>query len=313
MGGQIVVGSINLDMVVVSPRIPAPQENICGFGFRMVPGGKGANQAVAARRLGKDTYLLGCVGNDFFGDFLMENLLKAEVSTSLVRKAKDYSSGVALIVVEEKTGLNTIVVDNGANMALTVDDLESLEPLYSISDSALFQLEIPFEVVKEGSRRAKEKGLITVLDAGPPRGTDVSVLENFDVVSPNRNELMDISGMPVSSMDEVFNAARSLIDSFGGSVVVKLGEEGSMLVTKEEAWLYPPFKVSVADETAAGDAFTAALAVALGEGLSLQEAVLFANAAGACAVRVIGAQPSMPRRDEIISLMKMQEIQGRKL
>ncbi|MDD5748022.1 MAG: PfkB family carbohydrate kinase [Actinomycetota bacterium] len=309
MGEQIVVGSINLDMVVTSPKIPGPGENICGHGFRMVPGGKGANQAVASTRLGKKTRFLGCVGNDFFGDYLLENLSKAEVDSSLMRRAEGFSSGVALIVVEENTGVNTIVVDNGANEALTIKDLEGLEVFYDSSDCILFQLESPLDVVAEGSRRAKERGLITVLDAGPPRQVELSVLANFDVVSPNRNELEVLSGVRVDSIAHVVQAAKRLLEFSAGSIVVKLGEEGSLLLTGEGAWLFPPYEVKPVDSTAAGDAFTAALSVALGEGTNLHDAVWFANAAGALAVTVFGAQPSMPKRNDVIALMTKRQRQ----
>lgn len=311
-GGTLVVGSINLDMVVRSPRIPGPGENICGTEFRMVPGGKGANQAVAAGRLGTRTFLLGSVGADFFGDFLVENLEACGVDPSLVRRA-EVTTGVALIVVERNTGVNTIVVDPGANMALAVDDLEAIEPFYDKVDTALFQLEIPVEVVREGARRAKRHGVRTVLDAGPPRGVDASVLSDFDVVSPNRDELADLTGTTVSDISTAVEAARELVRGGVGTVVAKMAEAGALLVTAEGAWHFPPYRVTAVDATAAGDAFTAGLAVAMGEGMAREDVIRFANAAGAVAVTVLGAQPSMPRRAQVERLMASQEVEGKRL
>ena len=305
----LVVGSINLDMVVRSPRIPGPGENVCGAEFRMVPGGKGANQAVAARRLGSPTTLLGCLGTDFFAGFLLERLEAAGIDTSLVRRTGERPTGVALIVVEESTGVNTIVVDRGANMALSVEDLDALEGCYQGASAALFQLEIPTEVVREGARRAREQGVTAILDAGPPRGVDLPFLKGFDVVSPNRDELSDIAGEAVADVEGAERASRRLIGEGIPTVVVKMGGEGSVLVTGDGSWHVPAFEVETVDTTAAGDAFTAALATALGDGMELLDAVRFANAAGAVAVTVLGAQPSMPERGQVEALIDSQVVE----
>jgi len=300
---------MNLDMVVRSPRIPGPGENVCGAGFRMVPGGKGANQAVAAQRLGSGAVLLARVGDDFFADFLTGKLESAGVEVSLVRRTGERSTGVALIVVEEGTGDNTIVVDPGANMTLSVDDLDALEEYYDGARSALFQLEIPTEVAREGARRAREQGVTTILDAGPPRGVDLPFLRAFDVVSPNQDELSDITGEDVTDIATANRAARGLVSEGVPTVVVKMGGAGSLLVTGEGSWHVPSFDVEVVDTTAAGDAFTAGLATGLGEGMELTEAVCFANAAAAAAVTVMGAQPSMPARRQVQALIDSQGVE----
>ncbi len=297
------VGSINTDLVVKSERIPKPGENICGKGFSMVPGGKGANQAVAARRLGTEVYMLGCVGRDLFGDFLIRNLEKCGVSTSFVKRADDYFTGTALIVVEEDTGINTIVVDPGANMALKVEDLSVLQGVFEKASVALFQLEVPTEVVIEGSKMAKEKGVVTILDAGPPRGMVLSALEHFDIVSPNIHELASLTGFTVNNVDQAKEASLFLIERGVPKVVVKMGEQGALLVEGQKATHCAAFPVEAVDATAAGDAFTAALALSVAQGKSMRDSVIYANAAGAYAVTVFGAQLSMPTVEDVQGIL----------
>lgn len=204
--GIIVVGSMNVDLVAISPRIPAPGENVHAHSLSMVAGGKGGNQAVASHRLGNSTWFLGCAGRDWFGDFLVGRLAEYGVDPSLVAR-KDTMTGMAMIVVEEDSGINTIVVDPGANMALATGDLDVLDEHYGSAQTALFQLEIPIEVVVEGARRASSRGLVTVLDAGPPRRVDPAVLAEFDVVSPNGKELAALTAMPVTDVRTAAEAA----------------------------------------------------------------------------------------------------------
>lgn len=303
MAGVLVTGSLNLDMVITSPSIPGPGENVHGTGFTMVAGGKGANQAVAASRLGQKTILLGCVGADRFGDFLVESLETAGVSSSLVKRAGGASTGVALIVIEEGTGINTIVVDPGANMAMVPGDLDVLEGRYDDFGTALFQLEIPLDVVAEGARRARQRGQETVLDAGPPRGDAMEVAKLFDVVSPNDKELSSLTGREVRDLDTAVAAARELLGAGIKTVVVKLGSMGALLMSQKEREHLPAFEVEAVDTTGCGDAFTAALTVGLAEGMELGKAVTFANAAGAAAARVLGAIASMPTRTEVEAIL----------
>jgi ribokinase len=303
MAGVLVVGSINFDMVIKAPRVPGAGENIHGHGFSMVAGGKGANQAVAASRLGKEAYLLACAGTDAFGDFLVEALDGAGMDSSLVKRSESVTTGVAFIVVEQETGVNTIVVDPGANMAMTIADLDALEPYYEKCDTALFQLEIPLDVVREGALRAARRGLKTILDAGPPRGAEVALARMFDVVSPNLKELEALTGRAITGIESAVASARELTATGIETVVVKMGVEGALLVTGRHATHLQAFDVEAVDSTGAGDAFTAALAVALSEGRELDAAVSFANAAGAAAVTVLGAQPSMPSRADVESIL----------
>jgi len=303
MAGVLVIGSMNLDMVITAPRLPEPGENVHGTGFAMVPGGKGANQAVAAARLGEDAVLMGCVGRDTFGDLLLDAVAPTGVDASAVKRDPGCSTGVALIAIEEGTGMNTIVVDPGANMALTVDDLDAVEPFYQKAGTALFQLEIPLDVVVEGARRARDRGLVTVLDAGPPRDAPLELLKAFDVVSPNEKELAALSGREVRGVKSAMSAAKELARAGIKRIVVKMGEQGALLVAAGGAVHVPPFEIDAVDSTGAGDAFTAGLAVALSEGADDPEAVRFANAAGAAAVTVLGAIPSMPERSAVERLL----------
>lgn len=297
------IGSMNLDMVITAPHLPEPGENVHGTGFAMVAGGKGANQALAASRLGQDSFLMGCVGSDIFGDFLLNALEPTAVDTSLVKRSETVATGVALIAIEEGTGMNMLVVDPGANMALTVEDLDAVEPFYARAGTALFQLEIPLDVVAEGARRAREHGLVTVLDAGPPRDAPIELLSAFDVVSPNEQELAALSGREVRSIKSAGAAAKELAGAGVKRIVVKMGAQGALLLAGGEAVHVQPFEIDAVDSTGAGDAFTAGLAVALAEGAGDEEAVRFANAAGATAVTVLGAIPSMPDRGAVERLL----------
>jgi ribokinase len=307
--GILVVGSINVDMMVVAPTVPAVNEYVHATGFRMVIGGKGANQAIASHRLGSPTWLLARTGSDPLGVFLTESLEAEGVSTSLLLRTPEAASGVALIVVEESTGANTIVVDPGANRALAVDDLRALDTHYGEAGVALFQLEVPVEVSIEASRRARERGVLTILDSGPATRADSSVAPSFDVISPNEHELAALSGREVAGVASAAGAASDLLGMGARVVVVKMGGAGALLVEAGKAWHVPAHQVRCVDSTGAGDAFTAGLACALAEGMELAPAVRFANAAGAVAVGRVGTQPSMPDRGQVEELLESQPLE----
>lgn len=304
MAGMLVVGSLILDMVLAVPHIPLPGENVHGTDFRMVAGGKGGNQALAAARMGQESCLRACVGMDAFGDYIIEALEDGGVDATLVKRTDEVSTGIALIAVEKGSGMNTIVVAPGANMAMGTADLDVLDSCYDACSTALFQLEIPLDVVAEGARRARDHGLLTILDAGPPRGAQLALAKSFDVVSPNERELASLTSREVDGIDSAIEAARALVDAGIETVVVKMGEAGAVVVTPRLAEHVGAFRVDAVDSTGAGDAFTAALAVSLSEGMEILEATRFANAAGACAVQVMGALPSMPRREDVVGLLE---------
>jgi len=297
----IVAGSVNMDLVVRASRMPKEGESLIGSGFKMVPGGKGANQAVAAARLGSATHFLGRVGSDVFGTSLRENLASCGVNTDHLIE-DDGPSGIAMIIVNE-AGQNSIVVALGANDEVRPDDLSGAADLFSVADFLLVQLEVPLETVEAALDMAREAGVKSVLDAGPPRKLTLELLCKADIVSPNETETAALTGVEVVDPATAREAAKKLLDGGVETVVLKLGEQGSFVATRDLEEHVPAFRVDAVDTTAAGDAFTAALAVALADGDDLVDAVRFANAAGAVAVTRFGAQPSMPTRDEVERLV----------
>lgn len=297
-----VVGSLNMDLIVLSPRIPQPGETIIGTGFRTAPGGKGANQAVAAAQLGAQVSMIGSVGADTFADSLLENLASAGVDRRFVTRDQGNPTGVALIVVDDR-GENSIVVASGANMHLKPADLESAEGAIAQADVLLLQLEVPLDTVTRAAEIARKHQVTVVLNPAPARTLPKKLLSLVDFLIPNETETALLSSMPVSNQDEIETAAASLRALGVGNVILTLGERGALLTAAGNSELYPAFEVNPVDTTAAGDAFMGAFAVALGEGLSIPDAIRFGNAAGALATTRLGAQPSLPTRTEVDSLI----------
>ena len=293
--GILVIGSLNMDLVVKSPRMPGPGETLIGSGFRTVPGGKGANQAVACARLGAKTFMVGRVGRDGFGAALVSNLKKSGVQTKYILRDGRESSGIAVIIVDG-AGQNSIVVDSGANARVTPRDVERLGSLWNSVGFLLMQLEIPIETVDCALRLARRKGVTTILDAGPARPIPAGLVKKVDILSPNEHETATILGSRVKDHDV---AAKKLLRMGAKAVVLKLGAAGCLVARPGESVRMPAFRVKAVDTTAAGDAFTAALAVVLSEGQCLFNATKFANAAGALACTKFGAQPSRPTRAEV--------------
>jgi len=293
------VGSINMDLVVRAQRFPVAGETLRGEGFKLVPGGKGSNQAVAASRLGGTVKMIGRVGADTFGPALKKTLEDAGVDAAEVKPDPNAATGVAFIILDA-AGQNSIIIAQGANLTVLPQDLHTLGKLFDDSNVLLLQLEIPMESVVEAVKMAKERGVKVVLDAGPPTPLSKELIKQIDVLSPNETEASALLGREVApTAEDAEKAAKELLARGAGAVVFKLGERGCLVVTKDEVVHLPSYIVEVVDTTGAGDAFTAALAVALGEGKSLREASVFASAAGALAVTKFGAQPSMPARAEV--------------
>lgn len=293
-----------MDLVVRSPHVPAPGETVLGQDFRTIPGGKGANQAVAAARLGADCRFVGRVGNDAFGQTLLTGMKAIGVNCDHVGVTEGVSSGVALIVVDE-LGENAITVAGGANAKLSIEDIEAAKPLIASAKVCLLQLEIPLETASYAIRLARSLGVEVILDCAPAPDP-AKVPQTFfeaDILTPNETEAQILSGEPVSGKREARLVAAALVQRGAKKVVLKLGEKGSLLFDGNRFEHVPPFRIKPVDTTAAGDAFSAALAVSRAKGLSLPEAVLYANAAGAAACMKFGAQPAMPTADEVRSLM----------
>lgn len=297
-----VVGSLNMDFVVQVGALPLPGETVIGGGFRTLPGGKGANQACAAGRLGGRVRMVGRVGDDAVGEQLRANLEVAGVDAGGVRSTAATPSGVALIVVQEG-GQNQIVVAPGANGLVTPADvdwaLESLDGGY-----LLLQLETPLDAVETAAALGRSRGATVVLDPAPARPLPDRLLASVDCLTPNESEAMMLLGrregtVTIADAPEV---ARALRTRGAHTVLLKLGEKGAFLDDGVRAQHVPSFRVQAVDATAAGDTFNGALAVALGEGRPLADAVRFANAAAALSVTRIGAQASIPTRAEVDAL-----------
>jgi len=293
-----VVGSVNMDLVVHADHVPAPGENVFGSHFQMIPGGKGANQAVAAARLGAGTSFVGRVGQDAFGRRLAMELRKAGVRTTHLKADEDAPSGTALIIVD-RNGQNTIVICRGANGRLAAEDIDGAADVIRSSDVLVLQMEIPLETVAYAIGRAHAWGVPVVLDAGPPCPHPPEAILAVDVLTPTEAEAAALVGHKISGRSEAEDAARTLINRGARSVVLKLGAQGALLVAPDQCLHVPAHPITPADTTAAGDAFTAALAVYRAEGRSMADAVHMANRAGALACLKPGAQPAMPTRKEV--------------
>jgi ribokinase len=303
MSHIVVVGSINMDLVVRAPVHPAPGETILGSDFHTIPGGKGANQAVAAARLGSQVTMIGRVGKDEFGKSLLENLTKEEIDTQHVGIDQEAASGIAMITLDA-AGQNTIVVASGANMCLTPDMVrEAWEQLDAI-DAVIMQLEIPIDCIIEAVVLAKNCGARVILNPAPARELPEELYRLIDVIVPNESETSILTGLPVETPDQVDRAANHLLAQGVNAVALTLGSRGvSLLESSGNITQLSPHRVKVVDTTAAGDAFVAGLAVGLAEGATLVNAARLGNAAGAIAVTRLGAQPAMPTRAEVEQLV----------
>jgi ribokinase len=299
----LVVGSANMDLVVRAPHIPRPGETLSGSDFVTVPGGKGSNQAVAAARLGAEVCFAGRVGNDPFGKHLARGLAENGVNTDHLGSDETAPTGIAMIIVDE-AGENSIVVAPGANHRIRPDAIDKLKPLIETVDFLVLQLEIPVETVDRALETARACGVRSLLDAGPAKALPPDVLRKADIVSPNESETEALTGCAVTDIESARRAAGSLLGMGVATVVLKLGANGAFIASDTVTAHVPAFEIQPVDTTAAGDGFTAALAVALAEGKEIESAVRFANAAGALAALEYGAQPSMPTRSAVESFLE---------
>jgi ribokinase len=293
MFDMLVVGSLNMDLVVRAPHFPAPGETISGGDLAIIPGGKGANQSVAAARLGARVAMLGCVGGDVFGQALVDNLMQNRVDINRVKRDKA-ATGTATIVVDAR-GQNSIVLSPGANGKMTPADVADLPDAKIL----MLQFEIPPETVLSAAQQARRKGMQVIVNPAPAQAMDEALLRSVDILVPNESELSLLTGETVTDVASAESAARMLMEQGAGMVIVTRGSQGSLAVTKNERYDVPSFKVDVVDTTAAGDAFIGGLAVSLVENKSLEKALIYANACGALAATKFGAQPSLPNKDEV--------------
>lgn len=301
----VVVGSLNADYVIRVPRFPVPGETLIGQDFQVFPGGKGANQAYAAARLGGRVSMLGQVGDDAQADWLRENLAAGGVDVSQILTDPSVSSGVANIMTDS-SGQNQIVIVAGANGTFDRGRLESCLGLIQAAGLVLLQLEIPLETVQAAAQAAREAGALVLLDPAPAQPIPDELLALVDYLTPNETELAILVGSKPAPLARAGAAewALKLLDRGARAVIVKMGAQGALLVRKGHEQFWPAIPVQALDTTAAGDAFNGALAVALSRGLAEADACQYATAAAACSVTVRGAQPSMPEPWQVEELLR---------
>ena len=295
----VVVGSSNTDMVVKAARIPAPGETVLGGAFVMAAGGKGANQAVAAARLGAEVTLVARLGADPLGDEAIAGYQKDSLLTDLIVRDPDRPTGVALILVDAH-GENSITVALGANEALSPDDVERAADRIRAADAVVMQLEVPLAAVERAAAIARAAGVPVILDPAPAPdgGLPEALLRNVTCLKPNESEAERLTGISVSDLASAERAARALQELGPRTVIITLGSQGAIVVDEAAVHHVPAYRVTAVDTTAAGDAFTGAFATAVGAGAALVEAVRRAAAAGALAATRMGAQPSLPTQAE---------------
>jgi ribokinase len=288
-----VIGGINIDLVSLSERFPKPGETLLGEQFNIFPGGKGANQAVAAGNLGGNVICVGMVGADAFGKIARDNLQDAHVGVDYVDQAEGVSTGVALIEVT-KSGENSIVFIPGANGLVDVECIKRNIAALDEADYILMQLEIAEETVRFVADYAHKHGKTFILDPAPAMQLDAELLGNVDIITPNETEMRIVTGHDVSEDIDIETSAQSLLDAGVGMIINKSGKDGAYIIKKGYFKHVPGFKVEAVDTTAAGDSFNAGLAYALANGESIEDSVRFANAVGAISVTKFGAQSAMP-------------------
>lgn len=302
MSNLLIVGSLNMDTVIDVKNMPKPGETILGKKYELCPGGKGANQAYAAGKLGAKVSMIGMLGKDDNGARLLKNLQSVGVNTKGIQTLDDTTSGTAFITVDEH-GENSIIVISGANFELAKEHIDRHIDLIDQCDAVVAQLEIPLDVVTYLANVAKSKNKLFILDPAPATSElPEQLIRNVDIMKPNETELQILTGMQTETEEQIVEAARSLIKRGVKTVVVTVGSKGAVLVTEQDFKVYPSRKVEAVDTTAAGDTFTAAFAMKLMDGSSCEEAIKFGNIVSSIVVTRKGAQNSIPSYEEAIKV-----------
>lgn len=291
MGKVVVVGSINVDMVFTSKVRPKAGETVLGEEFYIIPGGKGANQAVAASKLGADSYMIGCIGNDSNGEFSIVNLKKMNVNTECIKKIDEIPTGVANIIVAE--GDNSIIVIAGSNYEITKETIDKNKNVILNADIVLVQLEIPMEVAEYTAEICKENNVKIMLNPAPAVELSESLIQNSTYITPNEHELKIIFG------NNNLKDTDSIIKNYPNKLIVTMGSKGVKYYDGEVIKNIPAFNVDIVDTTGAGDTFNGGLAAALVSNENLEEAVMFANKAAALSITKLGAQSGMPTLEQL--------------
>jgi len=299
----VVLGSLHTDLIIKVDSIPSLGETVLGHDFLRSPGGKGANQAVAAAKLGANVTMIDRTGSDFFGLELINNMKRFGVNTEYLVEAKSTYTGIALIMVDNE-GNNIIAVASGADMNCCKDDVYAAREMIVESDVILMQLEIPLTVVHYAVNLAYNYGVKIILNPAPAQKLSNSLLKKIDILIPNENEAEVLSGMRIDNLTSAKNAAYKILDSGVGNVILTMGREGALMVNSEKSVHVKGIEVKAIDTTGAGDAFCGAIAVAVSSGTDLVDAVKYANFAGALTTRKIGAQEAMPTEIEINDYLK---------
>lgn len=293
----LVIGSLNMDLVATAERLPDIGETVFGKTFTSFPGGKGANQAVAAAKLGAAVTMVGCIGEDGFAGELLQSLSAVNINTSFIRSSAD-STGTALITVGN-AGSNTIVVIPGANNQCGKEDVDQALASFNAPGIMIVQHEVPVATVEYAIKSAKKQGWTVILNPAPARSVAAEILGMVDIVTPNETEAAVLTDSSVKSREDAVVAASKLLAAGVKTVVITLGSKGALCCTQERTVDIPAYPVEAVDTTAAGDAYTGALATALAEEKPLVESLKFAAAAAALAVTKAGAQPAMPWRQDV--------------
>ena len=295
----LVIGSLNMDTVVEVPYMPKSGETLAGRSVSFIPGGKGANQAYAAGKLGGNVSMIGAVADDSFGSVLMENLAKVGVNTSGIAVLKGQTTGQAFITVDDN-GANSIILIGGTNALVSKELIDQNRSLLEDCDILIMQLEIDLAVVEYAKDLAVSMGKMVIVDPAPARrDLPDSFWVGIDYIKPNETELEILAGAEIHGKEELENAARQMLSKGVKNVMVSLGGDGCLLVNESGSKFYPANKVKAVDTTAAGDCFTASFALALSKGETVEEAIRFGQKASAIAVTRKGAQTSIPTLEEV--------------
>lgn len=299
-----VIGSSNTDMIIKVPRIPKPGEIVLGGKFSTAPGGKGANQAVAAARSGGNVTFVARVGDDIFGAQALKGFKEDGINTEFIVKDKDAPSGIAQIFVAED-GESGIAVASGANLNLSVYDIIAAKEAILSSDILLMQLGIPLKTVQYAAKFAFDNGIRVILNPAPGQPLPIEILKTISILTPNEAEAAMLTGIKIEDEGAAEDAGKILMSKGVNKVIITIGKKGALILDSSGSELIGGFKVHAVDTTAAGDIFNGALAVALAEKKNIWEAVKFSNAAAALSVTKLGAQPAAPKRKEILEFLKI--------